>query len=469
VQPPVQPPPQAIVPPQALPPDQQQTYGLNDPTRMTARPYRPGGPQPGVGAPLAQDAMPPPAAARPPLPPGDIPAPTFNDRMAPAGPAAGPRAEGGDPRAAIAMAMLQQQGGPPENPTMPASGGSPDSGITDFSSQNRIPRAPAATPGYVPPEAADPTGVPPTPPSRREMELRTLLRQHQGNPYAAQSPAAVELQQLEAARARQDLEAQEIFKAKILRTTKLKELREQALMDQQKRIDEANAAEEALRKSRIPEVKKDIEEGHWFNPETNQWETPRMAGADPNKKPKFTGTEFQGKTMINYGRAAIAEEGLREKPKGSNETYEEILANSPISSVAGSIPVVGRALRSDAYKEADTHAENFVQSFIRQQSGAGFGVAELEAEARSMLPRYGDTKKQLETKREQREQFINGTYAVVGTSGQKGLDIDARTRAAAREKPNDTVLDFKSEADVAAARLKPGTRIRVNGRSATVQ
>jgi hypothetical protein len=299
------------------------------------------------------------------------------------------------------------------------------------------------------------------------MELRTLLRQHQGNPYAATSPAAVELQQLEAARARQDLEAQEIYKAKILRTTTAKELRERALMDQQKRIDDADAAAEALRKARIPEVKKDIEEGHWFNPATNEWEVPRIAGTDPNKKPKFTGTEFQGKTMINYGRAAIAEEGLRKKPEGSDETYEEVLANSPFSSLGGSVPLVGRTLRSSAYKEADTHAENFVQSFIRQQSGAGFGVAELEAEARSMLPRYGDTKKQLETKREQREQFINGTYAVVGTSGQKGLDIDARNRAAGRAVP-----EFKTEAEAAvAARHLPRNAngkvvVRIGGRLA---
>ena len=244
VPPPVQPPvvpPQAVTPPQAVPPDQQQSYEPGAPTRMLPRPYRPGGPQPGVGAP---QAAPPPQAAAPqgplpPLPP-DPPAPTFNDRMAPAGPAAGPRAEGGDPRAAIAMAMLQQ-GAPPENPTTPAGGGPPDNvnGITDFSSQNRIPRAPAPVLGYVPPERPDPESVPPTPPSRREMELRTILRQHQGNPYAAQSPAAVELQQLEAARARKDTEAQEIFKANIARTTKREEQIQQGLMDQAKREAEA--------------------------------------------------------------------------------------------------------------------------------------------------------------------------------------------------------------------------------------
>jgi len=210
---------------------------------MTPQPYRPGGPQPQIGAPMVQSA--PQAGPPPALPPGDIPAPTLEERFAPArggGRQSALEPPPEDPRAAIAMAMLQQQGGPPPNPTMPAGGGLPGSGTsdaTDFSAQSRIRSAPAEPPapvlGYVPPERADPASVPPTQPSRREMELRALLRQHMGNPYAAQSPAAVELQNLEAARARKDAENQELFKANIARTTKRDEQIQQAKMDQAQR------------------------------------------------------------------------------------------------------------------------------------------------------------------------------------------------------------------------------------------
>ena len=185
-------------------------------------------------------------------------------------------------------------------------------------------------------------------------------------------------------------------------------------------------AKEDLKKARIPEVKQDVETGLTYDEATGEWRQPRIAGTDPNTKPAFKGTEFQGKALVNYGRARIAQEGL----KGNNET---ILAESPLQSAVTSLPYgVGRGFRSEEYKEADDHAENFVQAFIRQQSGGAYTPTELETEARAMLPKYGDTKNQIANKREQREQFLNGLYSIIGSSGQKGVEIDAAKREAER-------------------------------------
>jgi hypothetical protein len=196
-------------------------------------------------------------------------------------------------------------------------------------------------------------------------------------------------------------------------------------------------ARQRIAKAKIPEVKQDIETGMTYNDATKQWEPPKIAGAGPDTKPTFKGNEFQGKALVNYGRARIAQEGLRTTPSGSKETSEELLANSPLqSALSATMPGLGgrpaASMRSDAYKEAETHADNFVQAFIRQQSGGAYGPAELEQEARGMLPRYGDSKEQLQTKREQREQFLSGMYSIIGPSGQKGADYDATKREAER-------------------------------------
>jgi len=210
-------------------------------------PYQPPPP------PLAPQQQPLPPATRglTPLPPNP-PAQNFNDRFSPATgggqqsalqppPGTPVMAMGGDPgenvppppagpRDLVTLALQQRAaGGPPPNPTMtPATPGTgsppsadPSQGIRPIPRGVQIAQAqPEAIPGYVPPERADPGGAPVIAPSRRERELQTLLNANQGNPYAAQSPAAVELQNLQAARAQRQNEANELFKANIARVTK---------------------------------------------------------------------------------------------------------------------------------------------------------------------------------------------------------------------------------------------------------
>jgi hypothetical protein len=105
---------------------------------------------------------------------------------------------------------------------------------------------PEAISGYVPPERADPTGAPVIAPSRRERELQTLLNANQGNPYAAQSPAAVELQNLQAARAQRQAEQNKLFEANVIRTTKREEQIQAAKMDQLQRKYQAEETRQKL-------------------------------------------------------------------------------------------------------------------------------------------------------------------------------------------------------------------------------
>jgi hypothetical protein len=389
----------------------------------------------------------PPTAA---LPPG-APAKGFDDRFGAAFPGRQSAAPGApvvaedvptpmaDPRGSAARALMMQtaQAVPQPNPMTPPPGGATaNAGIAPAPPTAPIARAPRqaqlnepaqADVGYVMPQPAPPP-MPPTmtpimaqiqeqirqtPPAYRDTVTERLT------PYYAQEKAKV-------------TQAHELWKEQMVQHRALELKREEQLGSRAKSVLDAREQAQKIEKANIPEVKQDIPGGHSFNLKTWEWEEPRIAGTGPDTKPAFKGSEFQGKALVNYGRARIAHEGLR-MPTKDGATGEELLAGSPLQSALSAAPLgIGRPLRSDVYKEAETHAENFVQAFIRQQSGGAYGKEELEQEARGMLPRYSDTKQQLETKREQREQFLSGMYSIIGPAGQKGAEIDAAKREAGR-------------------------------------
>jgi hypothetical protein len=270
-------------------------------------------------------------------------------------------------------------------------------------------------------EPVVPSQVPMT---RQEFELRKAASDP-NRPERAQMLRPY-IEQLEANRSAENARRVEQYRKDLELHNQLKMKGLEYRAGEPERVLNREKLQQEIAKGKIPEVKQDVETGLVFNPATGEWEQPRIAGADPDRKPPFKGSEFQGKAMVNYGRARLAQEGLR----GANE---QLLAGSPVQSTLSSLPFgVGRPLRSDAYKEADTHAENFVQAFIRQQSGGAYTPTELESEARAMLPRYGDSEQIIQNKREQREQFLNGMYSIIGSSGQKSVDIDAARREADR-------------------------------------
>lgn len=455
-----------------LPEDQQQSDDPNAPFRLSRpdqlRDFRLQRDQemgrtrsvvPQPPPPLQQPPQALPAAAPPPPPPPLPPSPPaqgFGDRFDAAFPGGGPQSAAPpmDPRQAIATAMMPQgaAGGPPQNP-MPAPDqipvGSPPSDPMNamaFAGPEIKTAPPAAPLRKVPPPQQVAEGLPaadyvtplrsaPKPPPTMTPLMQKIQDKINATPPAYRDSVIEGLTPIYENEQNKLKQLHEVYKDEMTQRRALELKREDQLAGARSRVDAARAAELAAEKARQdiakgkePTLREDVETKHIYNPETGMYEAPKIAGADSSTKPAFKGTEFQGKALVNYGRARIAQEGLR----GDGE---KVLAESPLQAALSAVPMgAGRSLRSDEYKEADTHADNFVQAFIRQQSGGAYTDPELEKEARAMLPKYGDTEKQLQTKREQREQFLSGMYSVIGSSGQKGVDIDAAKRAADRER-----------------------------------
>lgn len=422
-----------------LPPN---TYRLNG----SGAPYeawRQGTPAPAqIRPPVGPGVSAPPA--RPPGPQSALQPPPGTPVMAMGGeePASASAAATLPPvsRDEIALAAMgpPAAGGPQPNPTRSPAGGA-NQRVAQAAPTPQISKAPA---GYVldlPPEEPPPRTTTDQLERYRAAILNAPGGVREGLAARLEIPMQMEMEKVK--------QAHELWKERQLLRRQLELKRQDQLGNQRPAQDAAEAADlarqkalEDLKKARIPEVKQDIDTGLTYNETTGQWEQPRIAGTD-GARPVFKGTDAQNKALINYGRALPAHLDLS-KQTASGETYEQVLASSPVQSAISSLPYgVGRGFRSEDYKAADTYAENFVQAFIRQQSGGAYTPSELEAEARGMLPRYGDTQQQIDFKRGQREQFLSGMASVVGPRGQKIVEMDmadrvARENAAKTQKPD---------------------------------
>lgn len=274
----VRPPPAPIPPPNGQPGNRGDTVfptatnGLVQPQQALpptiVQPPPP--PQPGgrigdlpPGGPVNRSVAPP-----GPLPPGNIPAPTLNERLAPAFPgqqSAAPPPPGtpvmaaGDDvtpeerevgRNALAQAMMQQQaarGGPQPLPTTravtppPPAGGPPaDAGIRAAPPPQQqaqaLPVQPGAVVGWVPGAPGRAPGVDILGPSPREIALQNFLMSKQNNPYWERSPEAQELARLKGIRELRQQELQKDREAQIARDTKQQELHITGRMDMPERI-----------------------------------------------------------------------------------------------------------------------------------------------------------------------------------------------------------------------------------------
>lgn len=104
--------------------------------------------------------------------------------------------------------------------------------------QQRIAQAP--TPGYVRPERELPKAPAMIDPSPRERQLEQYLQANINNPYMANSPAAKELQQLQAARAYEQARRTDAFNKDYAAGEKYNEERQKELGLQQERTDKAS-------------------------------------------------------------------------------------------------------------------------------------------------------------------------------------------------------------------------------------
>lgn len=346
------------------------------------------------------------------VPPPRMPEPpnTTNSLLATPGPNPIPTNQGlNDPRARAAFILAARQRGimppsppetgvPPANPTeagaqapadVLAGGGDPLDANAQMPPQHGIRTAPAYAP---------PSFEPLTPVQRRAIERA------QAEPWNAP------LQKL-----MQDIYDQEEVGRKQRQAVR-DDIR--AKNDPKYRAELEKAQNEA-RKGREPELRKreDVEDGAYYDAATGTYRKPRVEGADPDAKPTYIPkTEAQGKAFSYYGRSRLGHEGLT--PEAEN-----ILASSPLQgALVKSLP----SQVSDKYREAYNNSEHFVQAFVRSLSGANIPDTELEKEARTMIPRYGDSPAQIEAKRLQRAMFVAGQATIIGDRGVKAAEWEMK-------------------------------------------
>lgn len=279
------------------------------------------------------------------------------------------------------------------------------------------PQAPQA--GYITPEPAE---VPqPQMPSmtKQEANIRRVMTANPNNTYLQQQLSGP-LARLEEIRKAEYSRRVDDYKAQIQHRNTILSKREDQLHAAPKTALDMQLLQQNIAKGEEPTLREDVENKLAYDPITKTYRRPNIEGADPNARPTFKGTEFQGKALVNYGRARLGHDVLL---SGDNE---KVLAEGGAQAAVGATPFVGNALMSAKYRNAFIASENFVQAFVRQQSGGAFTNTELEKEARSMLPRVGDKPNELAQKRAQREQFIGGLSSIIGPNGVKAAEYDLK-------------------------------------------
>ena len=223
-----------------------------------------------------------------------------------------------------------------------------------------------------------------------------------------------ELKALEAERTIRQNEANEKYKADLARATKQTEQREQARIDQAKRITDVAHTQAQTRKEGIIE---NPDEKYVMGPD-GVARPIRVEGDDPNAAPGGKLSENEQKTLIYHGWAKLGNQAITGNDK--------LLAHGMGQEALGKVPVFGNKLQEEDYRRAKNGADNFILSFMRSTSGAAYGATERLDHAHAMLPKIGDDDKTLADKAAQRQQFIDTEYAGLGKQAQKKADFIAK-------------------------------------------
>jgi hypothetical protein len=266
----------------------------------------------------------------------------------------------------------------------------------------------------------------------REVQLRQWLAANQGNQYAPMK-VAPELDALTKEREIRQNEANELFKAKILRATEQAKLREQGLMDQSKRIADVAHTEAQTRKERLV---KEPEEQYVIGAD-GVARPLKIEGEDPNAMPSGKLTEDQRKTLVYHGWAKMGNQAITGN--------DQLLAHGLQQELLGKIPFAGNAAQSDSYRRAKNGADNFILAFMRSTSGAQYGATERLDHAKAMLPKFGDDAKTLADKAAQRQQFVDSEYAGLGKQGQKMADFLERKHDPVGAESKQRLVDIEMQ------------------------
>jgi len=362
------------VPADALPNDAPDAP-YREPTRpqiVNGRVVQPGPlqapPPPPAPPPVQVQPQPPVQAPQPP----QQPAGGFNDRFNAARPgqqsalepppgtpimAAGnePSAEErNDARNSLTQALMQRfgarpaaPGGPPPNPmqggagSLPAAEPAPAPVIRQAPPQDPIRSAPTepqiqpgGVVGWVPglPDTK-PRANPVIPPSPEELALaRDLSIKMQVNPYMAQSPGAIRLQQLQADRAARQKDADKVWEAQITRETEQAKQHITGRMDQAKRVQEWRKGEAEL-PSFAPPAPQGDQRALLGTPQSPQRTGPRIEPPIPGSIPKNWAESQQKKVEADQANLESARPELRE----TLDLMKKISAHPALPASVGSL------------------------------------------------------------------------------------------------------------------------------------
>lgn len=137
-------------------------------------------------------------------------------------------------------------------------------------------------------------------------------------------------------------------------------------------------------------------------------------------------TEGQSKDNVYATRADGALRKL-ESPADPNDPNSPSLVDSLASlgeSVAGSIPLAGNYLQSDAYQTAKTAGDEFLQAILRKDTGAAITPDEQALYGQTYLPQPGDLPERLAYKKEARRRALEAIK-----SGMMPAQLEAMARA----------------------------------------
>jgi hypothetical protein len=435
------------VPTDALPDD---TNPPDAPYRQPTRPQivngrvvQPGplqAPPPPPAPPPVQVQSQPPAQAPP---PPQQPAGGFSDRFNGARPgqqsalepppgtpvmAAGnePSAEErNDARNSLTQALMQRfgarlaaPGGPPPNPmqggagSLPAAEPAPAPVIRQAPPQGQIRSAPedpqiqpGGVVGWVPglPDTK-PRANPVIPPSPEELALaRDLSIKMQVNPYMAQSPGAMRLQQLQADRAARQKDADKVWEAQITRETEQAKQHITLRGDQAKRIQDWRKGEAEL-PSFAPTAPQGDQRALLGTPQSPQRTGPRIEPPIPGSIPKNWAESQQKKVEADQANLESARPELKEAIDLINKIHAHPAKEASIGTLGGlarlTAPGQGFAKLDEQLK-----GKNLVAAYqkikgtgpVGEREGENIAKAQSALSTATTLADYNDALATLET------------------------------------------------------------------------
>jgi hypothetical protein len=233
------------------------------------------------------------------------------------------------------------------------------------------------------------------------MELTAVLNANQGNPYAARSPAANELDRLVKERELRQTEQNELFKERAKQQTELIKLRETGLMDQSKReVDVAKARQELI---------------DYGQPSAPGASDPRLLGT--NRSPQRTGIP----TLEPVPPGAIPGDWSKDQAKKVSATQDAYDATKPELSETLSLL---ENIRTHAGKSRSIGPLGGLGS--KTAEGQGFTALNEQLKGKNLAAIY---------------QKIKGTGPVGEREGENLAKAQSALTTAGTEKAYDTALD----------------------------